>query len=434
MNWTDLIRDINLQEYVVSAGYKYMPKKSTPKWKVYSNEVTDDVITIFRHSDSGNLCYKNLREESDKGNIVNFVMNRLGGFVRPNTNKDDYIRVAEILKEYLNLSDDQKCIYRQQISKEEPVVEKNADEQFDYAQFNSQNITSVKSVDYLTNRGIGKSVYTAPIFAGRIVLVNPVWDFSDGRQTKVETESRVGFPLTYEDRVVGLEIRYPDRKFFAQHTNREQGMWYSNFRRNVSILCVGESPIDCISHYALSNDSYKKKLCYLATMGQPSNCHYDIVLDYVKVHEIKKVLLINDNDEAGQFFNVRFICNILKRIITISVTPPSLGRFEFEMAMSNYTQTKCKSFLKIVDSYNEKIAGECPSDESESLFPNGEKQIKHLYSLENKKLSLSLPYSVEPINMLCNFLIGLNLTKFKLSVQHSEGKDWNEDLKNKQGN
>lgn len=433
MNWTDFIRDINLQEYVASAGYKYMPKKSTPKWKVYSNEVTDDVITIFRHSDSGNLCYKNLREASDKGNIVNFVMNRLSGFVRPNTNKDDYIRVAEILKEYLNIYQVSSSVRLPLARNEEPVMEKPIEDKFDFSQFNSQKITSVQSVEYLINRGIDKNVYSAPIFSDRVVLVNPVWEMTEGRSRNVDSEPRVGFPLTYEDRVVGLEIRYPDRKLFAQHTNREQGMWYSNFRKNATVLGVGESPIDCMSHYALSNDSYKKNLCYLATMGQPSNCHYDIVLDYIKRYEIKKVLLINDNDEAGQFFNVRFICNVLKRLIQISITPPCLGRFEFEMSMSDYTQAKCRTFMKTIATYNDNVNADDTTvqEEAKCLFKNNDKEIKCLYSLENRVFSLSMPYLAEPIGLLCKFLISLNLTEFKLCVQQSEGKDWNEDLKNK---
>lgn len=436
MDWNDFIKNIDLQEYVVSVGYKYVKAKSCAKFKVYSNEQTGDLIYIFKHSKTGTLCYKGLRNEgSDQGNIVNFVMNRLNRFVMKNTNRGDYVRAAKILSDWLNLPEPTRNTYKEKVYNTGTIVAKEKNDKFDFYLLNSIKITSEPSVDYLVGRGISKDIYTNPIFVNRVVLSKPVW-FRENGEAIHENEYRVGFPLIYDNDVVGMELRYPDKKLFAQHSNREQGMWFSELNKSSSQLYIAESPIDCMSHFALSNPAERKKFCYVATMGTPSSKHYDLVIDYINQFGFKKVILINDNDTAGQYFNLRFISNVLKDKLHLSISSINSNKFVFELTLSDYTQGKIRNFFASIREYNsaEEKAFVDGFGGEESQFKQllEDSQIKSYFDKVQSKVKIVFPSYPRAICLLNEFLTTLKLTDFKLGYELSEHKDWNDDLKQKQ--
>lgn len=444
MDWDFFIKNVDLQEYVLSVGYHYMPKKSTVKWKVFSNDDKDDIIALFKHSSSGNLCYYNFKIPTDRGNIVNFVCNRLDGCVLNNRGKNDYIRAADTLRAYLNISEEQKKVYRSQALSTGKIEVKNKNDKFNPFLFEWKPIKFEDKVEYLENRGIKSDIYRSDIFEDRIYLVKPYWEKPDG-DGYFEKQYRVCFPLYFQDlgvdsdfneQIVGLEIRYPDKKLFSQHSNRESGLWFSGITKNTTTLCVGESPIDCLSHYALSLPAERKKLCYVATMGHPSSLHYDIILDYIRRLGLRSVVLINDNDNAGQRFNFRFICNALKDKLHFCVKNTAQNRFLFELLNSDYTESKLRKLTKEIKSHNleEKIVYKSAYEEDKLSYKRNIQELEDkliTFDVEKgevKKFVLSVPDVASSIYVIDNFLLSLKLTDFTLSVDVSSEKDWNEDL------
>lgn len=426
-DFEEFIHKIDLREYVISRGYEFNKRKSTVKWKVYRHPQTDDLIELFihRNSDGSYFSYRNLRDPSDCGNIINFCMNRINGVLIPgNQVRSDYEEVTKLLMQYLNIPIDE----RPKITEtEKKAVVDDGNKKFDYFLFDARQVTD--NVPYLDERGISKKVYLSDLFNKRMCLVRPIWENKDGT-IRQDANELLAFPLFYGGAIVGLEYRYPDKKIFAKYSNREQGLWFSKPSSVANIMCVGESPIDCMSHYVLNN--YNRCFCYVATCGQPSGCHYEIIDNYVRHNNYKEVMLINDNDKAGQLFNLRYMSYAFRNHITLHVNSLMNNKMSIELNMNDFSQTVCRKLIHDFKVYNdrEKFSfKQCFNNENDHFSFLNNNLIKPTRENDSSKLTVLLPYNVEALSIINDFIVKLKVGDYKISICRSVGKDWNDDLK-----
>ena len=428
-SFEELKNKIDLREYVISLGYKFDKSKSTNVWKVYGhyrNDEIDDLIMLSIPQKGVNyFLYKNCLDPSDCGDLINFCMNRVNGILIPeNKRESDYTVVRNLLNRYLNIPVDE----RSKITPDEKkVVADNNTNKFNYFLFHARQITD--NVPYLDERGISKDVYLSEYFNKRMCLVRPLWENKDNT-IRQDINELLAFPLFYKNSIVGLEYRYPNMKMFAQHSNRSQGLWYSKPASVANTLCVGESPIDCMSHFILNQQN--RCFCYVATFGQPSNCHFEIIDNHIRMNNYKEVILINDNDRAGQLFNLRYMSYAFRNLITLHVNSMMDNKMSVELDMNDFSQYMCRKLMLDFKTYNDK--------EKLSFKEHLNNDIDH-YSLLNNRLikpvknenssllTILIPYDVEALSIISDFIVKLKVGDYKVSICRSVNKDWNDDLK-----
>ena len=93
----DYIDSINLESYLKKNGFEKDKIKSSQNQLVYKNET--ERLLILRHKTSGQTIYQNLNDSNDKGNIINFVVNRINGYLNTAAkSKQDYAKAFEKLE------------------------------------------------------------------------------------------------------------------------------------------------------------------------------------------------------------------------------------------------------------------------------------------------------------------------------------------------
>lgn len=428
MTWSDYKRNIDLREYVIYKGFEFVKHKSTAHWKVYRNNSTEELIAIFTNKSIDNLFYINLKDSSDKGDLITFEMNHINNIAIPGNNMhSDYVAVARAFDEYLGISN------KPQLSDFERKIEaKKKTDIFNYFLYDSKPINNSP---YLESRGLTKETYLSKLFASRIVHTKPIWN-KNGKVIE-EKEFRIAFPIYYKHDIVGLDIRYQNgTKLFAQNSNKENGFWSSEFHPNYNILCIGESPIDCMSHYQLYEGKDKNKLCYISSGGHPTSNFFRNVESIIKEEQgVGKVILINDNDKAGQLFNLRFIEQVFKGFIYLQVSQVNNSKIDITIDITEYSRNSMNEFLERLREYNQKETSIFKTYSGEEFNDRLDQLKERLFSTKldetnSNYLHIYCPNITDALYNVNVFLSQKKLPDFDITISRSNYKDWNEDLMN----
>ncbi len=89
---------------------------------------------------------------------------------------------------------------------------------------------------------------------------------------------------------------------------RRAGLWISNptksSRATVEQLVLTEHPIDAMSFYQLrKKEMGEVNTVFASTAGNPGLEQLKAIKELVTLHKVSKVLLANDNDKAGAYYN-----------------------------------------------------------------------------------------------------------------------------------
>ena len=333
-SFKDLITRIDLIDYVKSLGYKENKTKSTSRQQMFDNGY--DKILILKHRESNDLIYQSVHHSADKGNIINFVANRLGGILNTaKKSKQDYKEVAEILKKYSGSP----------IEKKEKPSQANAKSETKNYYFNLKLFKpeSLKNTDYLESRGIKKETIFSNHFRGKIINCQE-YDFKEKiNYGKVKT----GFLISDEsNNNVGLDMRDIDFKKFALGSNRSESFFVSNKLENQKTLVLAESPLDLLSYHQIKGSDENR---YYSTNGNITGYQLETLKKIVKDKKYDKLILATDNDFAGYYLDLKLLQKLDSRIKSVSNNEHfitiQINTEDYQRIFNLLTFDECKNFI-----------------------------------------------------------------------------------------
>jgi len=300
----DSLNDIlvsDLPKFAYTQGYTEIDKnKSSSNWLVLKNPGTNDKIMINQKGREGIMFFRNTDPGlgQDKGNIVNFCINRLGGFPSPTPrpSKPQYKEAFGILKSFIGAPEIENITYTKtaKTGTSPSVKLKELRERTD--------LTS----DYLLkHRGIDPKILNHPLWAGTVAESKAVLP------NKMVIYNTAFLKKDVEGNTVGYVTHYYSAKKAAHQkivNEKKEGLFYSNFMGRPYDIYIGETAIDCLSHYQVVNP---EKPVYISIEGQISQNKIKLVNELLDAKgKPNNILSVTDNDYSGYVFDLQMAIGI----------------------------------------------------------------------------------------------------------------------------
>lgn len=263
--------EINLVDYALGQGYEIDPRK-TGRHCIVLTSGEDKILVGIDRSD-GHYFYSSVRDDRDKGSIVDFIQKR-----RP-------LNLGEVRKElrpWLNGQISSSPPIAVQFRKPLPTTK---DRHKIIGQY--ERMTPISSHPYLDRRGINRATAESDRFRGTI---------------HADASDNVIFAHRDREGICGYEIRNAGFKGFSEGGTK--GLWHSITYPDDAKLVICESPIDCLSYYRLHDDGRTR---YVAISGNLSETQEELLRDELKrIHQQGgEIFIATDNDPAGEKLAVR---------------------------------------------------------------------------------------------------------------------------------
>ncbi len=222
----------------------------------------DDKLAVGQRS--GSWCYRNLHQPSDRGSVIDLLQSRLGlsmGHCR------------QWLREWSHTDRPEQNLSSRSSPDHEPD-RKKVKAVWEAAAWDSNH-------RYLQARGLNHSLQADC--------------FHDTFRT--DKKGNVVFPLYDRNGLCGYEYRNHELKRMGKDSSR--GLWLSNQLKQVDLVVVCESPIDCMSHYDLHQWQYAR---YVSIGGTLTALQRDLLSGWFNKSNHLSVIVGTDNDESGETY------------------------------------------------------------------------------------------------------------------------------------
>ena len=276
-NLTEL-RQVGIESFAKTLGYEKDLVDSGKRVAVLRNDAGDKLLVTAGRK--GCDIYRNERDHNDRGDIVDFVMNRLGlGFDDAREELARWAGISANSKASFHPANPAKCadIPRRNSGAiaDEPDRGKIA-AVWDAAFWNPQH-------PYLVSRGI------------------PLWVLDDLRFADTYRQDAKGNALfLHWDQSGPCGYEYRNTGFKGFMSGGRRGLWFSRDLLKASRIVICESPIDCLSFHALHHDQAGALFPagYVATGGTISSFQRELLKSlFRRSHGAIAAGL--DNDKSG---------------------------------------------------------------------------------------------------------------------------------------
>lgn len=246
----------------------------------------EDEIVIFPQK---NTYFSRKGKFDDKGNLINFILNRLDKF---SATKTGFAGVSEVLDKHLNNS--------LSVNRTTSVIEKTQKEEikFNLTYWNPRKLSS-ENINYLLQRR-KLSEKTIDDFRSRLFL------YTVGN-------NHVGFPFRKpgEMEIVNFEMRdyFPENnvsyKAFATGGDKSNSCWIGNFVPfdKVTDIYLFESAIDAMSFYEINHFTKDTTCAFISTGGYATKSQIESIKSVFPINKIKWHCCF-DKDGTGNGFDV----------------------------------------------------------------------------------------------------------------------------------
>lgn len=400
LDWNKVRCEVDIEQYFLfKLGHLYHFNKYK---KAYIRADHGDIIRFFNHEKSGVKMYYSITFQ-DSGDIIQFIKKRIL--------QNENASFLEINQEVINfsgnfLSNNIKP-YQTYFSKsnEERVVN-----QMDY-QLNGDIIQNLEPhLDYLYNyRKLDSQLLESSMFKG----VFYTYKTKNGQSLSFDIQdiqmNRVG--------VVRIQTEgneYFNKKWFDKYSRNGIGFTFSNFQKNTETLSIFESIFDAISFQELNQ---LKNVQYCSTNGELSFNKAKLIHQYFKTRQFKSLILGNDNDLAGNYFNLNIICSF---ILVVENVRKSHKNICVEM-ISNDRDNK----VKVLSNFFKKSTSKFELEENSEL-----PQSYYTETLSNNETKYFFVFAntIDSIQFFVGLLFRVwNLETF-ITILLPKNKDFNEDL------
>lgn len=300
----DSLNDIlvsDLPKFAYTQGYTEIDKnKSSSNWLVLKNPGTNDKIMINQKGRQGVMFFRNTDPglEQDRGNIINFCINRLGGFPNPTPKPDkpEYKEAFKILKSFIGAPEIKDYSF-QKTKKTGASTSAKLKELRERTELTSKYLSKYRNID--------PNILDHPLWAGTVaeskaVLPNDMVIFNTAFLKKDVQGETVGFVTHY----------YSGKKSAHQKivNEKKEGLFYSNFNGSPESVHIGETAIDCMSHYQLTSP---EKPFYISIEGQISDNKIKLVNELLDAKgRPNNIRSVTDNDYSGYVFDLKMAVGI----------------------------------------------------------------------------------------------------------------------------
>lgn len=261
---------ISLSQYAESTGWTLDRKKSSGRVKVY--RTGPDKILVWTGQD-GHDVYRNERDHTDHGSIVDFVMKQDGCSLG---------RARIALRSYLGISREKASLPSCPSFKARVATSQEQGDGFRKKTLAVWNAAKKETApEYLLGRGLTVATLTTERFVDTFR--------QDGKGNVVFLHHDRGGPC-------GYDMRGPAFQGVGQGVLK--GLWLTQNIREAPSIALCESSIDCFSHFQLhGGDS-----AYVSISGTPSALQRDLLTGLLLKAADRgvKVYSAFDNDPGGE--------------------------------------------------------------------------------------------------------------------------------------
>ena len=416
---------VELPELLTHYGYNLKKGEhlGKGKWHVFEG---DDTLVVFKGR-GNDWMYFNSHDDRDKGSVIDWMKNRVNSGrivgIDQQPGRNVWQTVNDHFRAYLNLPEDQRPKLELP-----PISETAPGEKF--LSIYTKDCRPLEDTTYLESRGIGKATLQNPQFAGRIL--NQFYTVQkEGMPAK--TFVNTAFPAYYEGRVVGLELKGEGYKGQAPESEFSRSLWLSKLSegRPAANMIVAESALDALSYAQLHPG---EKALYASTAG---------VLTQNKIFEMKRLLnearipgikAAFDNDTQGHHYDTRLLAGFAseqnpmkvvrehKQLLTVEVTAASpSGVQALTKHLQSYNDQTARQYRAQAGETNSQAVSQTLRDEMISSTKLG----PHTYQFH-------VPMNREALGAFNQGAAQSLAFEHKIEIVKSQGKDWNQDLKEAQ--
>lgn len=416
---------IELPELLTHYGYALQKGEDMGKgkWHVFEG---DDKLVVFKGR-VGDWMYFNSQDDRDKGSVVDWMKNRVStgrvAGIEQLPGRNMWQSVNDHFRAYLNLPEAE----RPKLTLP-PISETAPGEKFH--SIYTKDCRPLENTAYLESRGITKSTLENPQFAGRILnQLHTVQREGMPAKTYVNT----AFPAYHEGRVVGLELKGEGFKGQAAESQFARSLWLSKLPEGKppTHLVVSESAIDTLS-YAQMHPG--ERALYASTSG---------TLTQNKIFELKRMMgeeripaikSAFDNDTQGHHFDTRLLAGFASDQNPMKVVREHEHLLTVEVTTTNLASVQ--AVTQQLKAYNAQTTEQYHRESGEANSPAIAQTLRdELISsarLGPNTYQFHVPMNREALGAF-NQAIGQSLQyDQKIELVKSQGKDWNEDLKQDQ--
>ncbi|WP_400194216.1 toprim domain-containing protein [Hymenobacter sp. B81] len=414
---------VELPELLTHYGYTLKKGESLGrgKWHVFEG---DDTLVVFKGR-GNDWMYFNSQDDHDKGSVIDWMKNRVNSGriagIEPQPGRNVWQTVNELFRAYLKLPEQERPKLELP-----PLSETAPGERFQ--SIYTQNCRPLEDTTYLESRGIHKATLQQPQFAGRILnQLHTVQKEGMLAKTFVNT----AFPAYHEGRVVGLELKGEGYKGQAPDSEFFRSLWLSNLPESrASHMVVAESALDALSYAQLHPG---EKALYASTAG---------ILTQNKVFEMKRVLgeecicgvkAAFDNDTQGHHYDTRLLAGMASEQNPMKVVREHKHLLTVEITATN--PAGVQALTNHLKHYNDQAARQYRQVSGESAQAVSQTLRDELISsakLGPSTYQFHVPMSREALSAFNQGAIQSLSFQHRIEIVKSQGKDWNQDLKQKQ--
>lgn len=413
----DFRHRISIEELALANGYTYNKAHTCRRYPVLDHKATGDRILILNPHQPGNQGYANVRDDFDKGTLVDFVRRRLStifnAFSKPG--KSEFSAVNAVLYHHLSLPEPLKEEIARLYTSNQTKGSIASQQVEGVFRAHLLDLRPLHQYQYLEKRGISKDVLEHPLFAGTVLNLHK------------GSFTNIAFPY-YDTNgmLIGAEERNQNFKAHTQDSRRSSSAWHSNPPAIIRDVIVTESVIDALSHYQLFRPQHA---LYFSTGGNLSVEQVTYMTNYAKGHAGSNPFQYQlgfDRDKEGSKLALRFLLAAIEGLP--SGTHLVARKEMLEVNMPNGVQVPAmESLLNFLADYNKPLSqrGTIP------LEPLLHKDIRGMMFRAERfgnDIQLQMPYKEATVSFFNRALISSLGMEQWYSILSPFKKDFNEDL------
>jgi hypothetical protein len=287
LDFDDIKRKVSLPDLFKKYGWQVAKGSSSTSLKMTNGSQT----VVIKRNSNDILTYWDVHNPEIKGcTVFDFMKER----IREETNKTPSLyEVGKILQDFINTGELDNTSFS---------VSSSSGYDKDGIAKVCNSLKPYKGDVFFRKRGISSKMLETETFKDTFFINT----FKKGNLTY----NNICTKMVNVEGLVGISQRNLQFKgVIGSHYNAISASRFDE-SKPVSSLYVGESMIDCISHYQLSKKDGENRL-YISSEGTLTNEQILLVEKIITHNKIPQTVTIFDNDKAGHLFAARLI-NYLK--------------------------------------------------------------------------------------------------------------------------
>lgn len=398
-NWDSIKNEIDIEQYFLfKMGNLYSFDKYKKAYVFKNNEKNGDIIRFFRHEKSGVKIYYSI-VYNDSGDIIQFIKKR----ILQNENAEPEA-INKELQEYLGTRGTEKMGDIGNYSSS------NNSKSEQYYRVYGDIIQKIdQHYKYLFEyRKLSPETLNSRIFRNIFFTY----------KTSAFSESLSFYLKDTDGKIVGInriqtaENEFFNKKWFDKNSRNGIGFTFTDKMPGTETLSIFESVFDAISFHEINN---MNAVQYCITNGELSFRKARLIREYFDKNNFKNIILGNDNDLAGNYFNLNMIGSFIQPVVGIRKSANNIC-----IEIENNPQ---ENNVKVLIQFFKK---------SECKFEIGDnEEFPQSYFMETLSGKEHYFFMISNDKEAIQFFIDLLLRTWQLgfiSIRQPINKDFNEDL------